>query len=34
VADILGEAAAHEEWDVQQMLLEAAKLEVPVGLLL
>ncbi|KAL4437443.1 hypothetical protein ABPG75_004582 [Micractinium tetrahymenae] len=28
VADILGEAAAQEEWTVQQMLLEAAKLEV------
>ena len=28
VADILGEAAAHEEWTVQEMLLEAAKLEV------
>lgn len=31
VANILGEAAAHEEWTVQQMLLEAAKLEVQVG---
>ncbi len=30
VADILGEAAAQEEWTVQQMLLEAAKLEVQV----
>ena len=28
VADILGEAAAQRDWSVQEMLLEAAKLEV------